>query len=641
MTMGVVICDGFGAIAYVNDAGRRMLGSRAAGSLQGLFDPKGAEEEAIRRLLEVGDAVADHLVHWTDDQGQGADLRVNCAPIRDGFGGLVGAVTTLHRLTPGHRRVHHRLRESEDRFRALVLASSDVLYRMSADWSEMRQLLSDGFLASTEVPRRTWLDTYIHPDDREAVRSVIDEAIATRGVFQLEHRVIRADGTLGWTYSRAVPIVDADGDIVEWFGTASDTTPRHRQEDALLEGARQKDEFIATLAHELRNPLSAIRSSVELLERLAPSTGPDTEHGRALAVLSRQTSHLSRLVHDLLDVSLVAQDRLVLRTERIAIGQVIARSVEISAAQLAASGHTWRVLGTGSPVWLDGDPVRLTQVFANLLDNAGKYSPPGTDISLVVATERGEAVVRVRDQGVGIARAFLPHAFETFAQDVNTGAGVRQGMGLGLALVRRLVELHGGTVEIRSEGAGMGTEAIVRLPVAVDVGADGAEGDAMSDAGGTGATAHRVLLVDDNKDAVEVLGLLLGTVGVQTSVAYDGASALEAMSAFGPTAALIDIGMAPMDGFQLAGAIRKRREFADVVLVALTGWGTEEDRRKTHAAGFDHHLTKPVDVSEVQAVLASAHAPSRHRRSGRNRPHLPAGAGAAPRRAPRSASTQP
>jgi signal transduction histidine kinase/CheY-like chemotaxis protein len=505
-------------------------------------------------------------------------------------------------------RTQQRLRRSEDRIRALVFASSEVLYRMNSDWTEMRQLVSGHFLASTVEPRQTWLDTYIHPDDQAHVKTVINAAIATKSVFQLEHRVIRADGTLGWTHSRAVPLLDANGDVVEWFGAASDTTARHQHEEALLEADRLKDEFIATLAHELRNPLSSITSSVQLLEQLHPCADSDSPEGRTVRVLSRQTDHLSHLVHDLLDVARIAQNRLSLRREPIALRDVVDRAVEISGPQLVASGHRLNVAVASGPVILEGDPVRLTQIVTNLLDNAAKYSETGTEISLVGEVDRGHAVMRVRDRGMGIRSAFLPRAFERFTQDETMAERPKEGMGLGLTLVRSLVELHGGSVEIRSEGAGAGTEAVVRLPIAVQAGRDDAGGHAPE---APHASAHRVLLVDDNSDAADVLGMLLQAVGVEVRVAYDGAAALEVLPAFRPTAALIDLGMAPMDGFALARAIRSLEGFSDVVLVALTGWGSAEDKRRTTVAGFDHHMTKPVDLRDIQAVLASVASPSR------------------------------
>jgi PAS domain S-box-containing protein len=370
------------------------------------------------------------------------------------------------------------------------------------------------------------------------------------------------------------------------------------------EADRRKDEFLATLAHELRNPLAPIRNGLEVLK----SPGADAVTAAAVrAVMERQLQHLVRLVDDLLDVSRVMRGKVELRKARVDLADVVARAVETARPALDARRHDFAVEGPGEPLILDADPVRLAQVIGNLLTNAAKYTDPGGRVRLSVRREGGAAVLRVRDDGIGIPPEILPQVFELFVQADHATTRAQGGLGIGLTLVKSLVEMHGGSVAAHSDGPGKGSEFTVRLPLAAGAVPEAAagvrNGSAAIPAAGTRA-ARRVLVVDDNVDAAESLALVLRLGGHAVRVAHNGPRALELAGAERPEIVFLDIGMPGMDGYEVARRLRASGA-AGTVLVALTGWGTPEDRRRSAAAGFDHHLVKPVEIDEVQRLLAA------------------------------------
>ena len=368
----------------------------------------------------------------------------------------------LRRLLADLQRATGELRSSEDRFQAFVTATSDIVYRMSPDWSEMRQLDGRGFMVDTDGPKRDWLNEYIHPDDQARVTAAIADAVRTKNVFELEHRVKRLDGTLGWTLSRAVPLLDDSGEITEWLGAARDVTARRGAEEALRDSDRRKDEFLATLAHELRNPLAPLRNGLQIA-RL--SSGPDSPLRRTIEMMDRQLNHLVHLVDDLLDVGRISAGKIELRRERVKLREVLAVSAEASRPAIDQHGHTFVVEPDGEELCVDGDFDRLTQVFSNLLSNAAKYTDSGGRIELRVAREDDEAAVSISDTGIGIAAADLPHVFELFSQVRSHQGRTEGGLGIGLSLVRKLVEMHQGSVSATSAGPGRGSTFTVRLPL--------------------------------------------------------------------------------------------------------------------------------------------------------------------------------
>ena len=383
---------------------------------------------------------------------------------------------------------------------------------------------------------------------------------------------------------------------------------RERTAAALREADRRKDEFLATLAHELRNPLSPISNALEIL-RL--SGNADAAARPVLDMMDRQVNHLVRLVDDLLDVSRITLGKMVLRRSPLAIADVIRSAVESSRPLIESRRHRLTTLIPAEPLVVDGDAVRLSQVFANLLNNAAKYTNEQGEIALDVRREGKDVVVSVRDNGVGIPPEMLSRVFEIFAQVDGLQGRAGGGLGIGLTLVRSLVGMHGGSVAVVSEGRGMGTEFVVRLPLSLA--GEATPSLARQPAAGF-AVAHRVLVVDDNVDAAESLGMVLDLLGAEVRVVNSGPEALTAMPAYAPTVVVLDIGMPGMDGYEVARCIRADARNDDVTLIAMTGWGQDEDRRRTRAGGFDHHLIKPPDIVALQSVLASIDGRRRRRR---------------------------
>ena len=387
----------------------------------------------------------------------------------------------------------------------------------------------------------------------------------------------------------------------------AENAERRRAEEALREADRRKNEFLATLSHELRNPLAAIANAVRFVQ-LAGEDGP--EHVAARDIAARQVEHLTRLIDDLLDVSRITSGRIPLRFERVVLGDVVARALETVGPLAAARGQRLAVRIDEPPAAVDGDPVRLAQVVANLVGNAIKYSADGAEIEITAggAAVEGEpcAFVSVRDPGIGIAAEMLPHVFDLFSRAPHARAEGDASLGVGLALVRELVTLHGGSVQASSAGPGTGAEFVVRLPLAPALAAE-PQAARLAGAGAppTAACARRVLLVDDNRDSAESLAQLLRLFGHEIWQAHSGYEALAAARSRRPDLVLLDIGMPDLSGYEVARQIRAEPSLAGTTLVALTGYGSEEDRRRSLAAGFDGHLVKPIDFDDLERILAA------------------------------------
>jgi CheY-like chemotaxis protein/two-component sensor histidine kinase len=338
---------------------------------------------------------------------------------------------------------------------------------------------------------------------------------------------------------------------------------------------------------------------------MAGKADPTAESVREM--MERQVGHMVRLVDDLLDVSRITRGRIELRTEAVDLAAVVRSALETSRPLIEAAGHRLTVAVPDEPLPLQADPVRLAQVIANLLNNAAKYTEEGGQIWLTARREGDEGVVSVRDTGLGIPADMLPRVFDMFAQVNRTLKRAQGGLGIGLTLSRNLVELHGGTLSASSPGPGQGSEFTMRLPLA-RAGRQAPEAVRPDEGQPSAGPARRILIVDDNRDAAEALGLLLQFLGNEVRVVHDGPSALEAAGAYRPAVVFLDIGMPGMDGYAVARELRARAEHDELVLIALTGWGQEEDRLRSRAAGFDHHLIKPVDLDALQALLASCEA---------------------------------
>jgi signal transduction histidine kinase/CheY-like chemotaxis protein len=682
---------------------------------------------------------------------------------------LVARISALLELTELRRK-------SDERFRALVSASSDAVYSMNADWTEMRFLHGRDFIADTTDPSSSWLERYIAPEDRSRVLAGIEEAIRHTSRFELEHRVRRVDGSLGWTLSRAIPVLDKSGHVLEWFGMAVDMTERkrvetvlrdtatwlaaqkeafqaavnnaplavslgilaravveqmhgdarcafhianpqqtelqyvagmsaeyaraagqvliaddsldcgvaafrreavitadvnedprwkewlwlarqenyracwsfpvetsggsvvgtftlHRQEpgvpaphdlelavrlvqsaaivisrhqeaeksvqgvEALRMADRQKDEFLAMLSHELRNPLAPIANASELLSRIIAGHG---QAQPAIGIIKRQTAQMTRLVDDLLDISRVTQGRVTLQHEPVDLAKVVDQGVEMVEPRLREKRHTLTVEATTSdePLFVEGDMARLVQCVGNILTNAVKYTDPGGTIRVWTRPDGSHAVIGISDNGSGIAADLLPHVFDLFVQSERTLDRAQGGLGIGLAVVKRLVHMHKGTISAQSAGIGQGATFEITLPRIAR------PPRLTMDALNIEVQPCRVLVVDDNRDAADSLSMLLAMQGHISEVAYSGDEAIQCAEIFRPDVALLDIGLPGMNGYELAQRLRAMPNLESIRLIAITGYGQVEDHQRSRAAGFDAHMVKPVDHSSLQQSLA-------------------------------------
>lgn len=424
-------------------------------------------------------------------------------------------------------------------------------------------------------------------------------AIAHRTSVRNQIEIVLMDGTVRYVQNDVEPLFDARGEVYGCVSVVVDLTERKLAEDALRNADRRKDEFLATLSHELRNPLAPIRNALEIM-RLAGGDTALVEHARA--IMERQLLQLVRITDDLLDVSRITQNKLDLRRERIDLRTVLEGAVEATRPLIDAERHALALDLPAEPAWLDADFTRLAQAFANLLNNAAKYTEPGGRIRIGAVVNRAEATITVADNGIGIPPAMLPSIFDMFMQFEGSRDRAQGGLGLGLTLVKRLVELHGGTIQAHSDGPGHGSEFVVRLPLAA---AD--EVHATSPRVRSKTKAHagcRILIAEDNPDAAEMLRIMLTVMGQEVRVAWDGIQAVAMAKTFEPQIALLDIGMPRMDGYEAARRIRALLG-TRVVLVALTGWGQDEDIRRAREAGFDRHLTKPAEPEAFEELIAT------------------------------------
>jgi two-component system CheB/CheR fusion protein len=601
------IKDLAGRYVYANDAAVKVFGIPRE-QLYGhsdaeVFAPETAEQFARndRAAVESGSGVqvveqlehADGVVHHSV---------VSKFPILDAAGepALVGgmAFDVTDRL-----QAQEALRRSEERLalaqRAARIGTFEWEFATGrVTWTEAQEALyglpPGGFDGTLQHWRRL-----IHPDDLARADRDGLLAVAERHELDTEYRVVRPDGSLRWIATKAQVFSDDTGAPQRLLGINLDVTERKQAELALQEADRRKDEFLAVLAHELRNPLAPIRSGLEAL-RTAPDDAAISERVRTM--LERQVEHMVRLVDDLLEQARISRGTIELRRERVELRAVVQAAIETSLPAIDARGHELVVSLPDAPLVLDVDPVRIAQALANLLHNAAKYTDAGGRIELT-AERCGDAVsIRVRDTGMGLPVERLPGVFDLFAQGDDALARTQGGLGIGLSLVKRLVELHGGSVAARSEGRGRGSEFEIRLALAQ--GKPATPRATLATAAARDSLAQqRILIVDDNEDAAEALRILLRRMGGDVRVAHDGPSALVALREHAPAAILLDIGMAGMDGYEVARRIRAGAPANGPVLIAVTGWGQESDRQQAREAGFDHHLVKPVKLEQLRGIL--------------------------------------
>ncbi|MGJ0508442.1 MAG: PAS domain S-box protein [Methylocystis sp.] len=517
---------------------------------------------------------------------------------------LETAITRTQRRL--REEANETLRESEERYRLLFETSRDGIVTV-----DLRGTIQDANPAFQEMLGFSLeeLRTRTYQELTPARWHAWEDAILRERIIpfadsgEYEKEYVHRNGTVFPVSLRAWPVYDGKKDIIGFRAFVRDITERKRAEEALKAADRRKDEFLATLAHELRNPLAPIRNSVHLLKQEGALARERDR--KLLAIADRQVQHLIRLVNDLLDFSRISRGKIELKRDRIDLLSVLRHAIETAQPAIQAGGHRLETSFTDDAVTVDGDPVRLAQVFTNLLDNAAKYTEQGGRITLSVERSGDEAVVSVRDSGVGIPVEMLPQIFDYFTQVDRTLGRAKGGLGVGLALVRRLLHLHGGSVEARSAGVGCGSDFIVRLP-ALTESASLPETPARPS-----RTPRRVLIIDDDADVADSFAELLADFGATTSVAYCSDSGVSALKTFRPELVLLDLGMPPPDGFETARRIRALPEGRDVALVALSGWGKAQVQARVRDAGFDGHLTKPAELAALSDLLGSLQAAPR------------------------------
>ncbi|WP_176059445.1 response regulator [Paraburkholderia sp. BCC1876] len=516
---------------------------------------------------------------------------------------LIAQVRALLRV----RRAEGALRESEERFRQMAENIDDVFWMLDPATARLlyvspayRRLWGDA--AQEPTPGASHWAGHIDPEDQAQVEAAY-RALATGVPYEIEYRIVRPDGETRWAAERGFPVRDAGERIYRLAGIVNDISERKANEMVLRDADRRKDEFLAMLAHELRNPLAPIRNAIELLD---PSRSPSLQNFDAMrAVIGRQVKHLSRLVDDLLDVARITQGKITLRQEIVELAAAIEAAIETAQPSLTRKDHTLRTDLPDEPLFIVGDGVRLAQVLGNILSNAAKYTPQGGEILIEVRELQDDVRISVRDNGVGMAVDTIPHIFDLFVQSQSSLERSDGGLGVGLPLARTLVELHGGQIEAFSAGAGQGSEFVVRLPLTRLARPDQPLAAPSSGASRDAGPALRLLLVDDSVDAALAMSLVLESDGYEVRVAHEATGALEIAAQFEPEIVLLDLGLPGMDGFQLAREMRASPATATALLIAVTGYGQAADRQRSHEAGFDHHLVKPVSSEEIQQAITA------------------------------------
>lgn len=491
------------------------------------------------------------------------------------------------------------LRKNERRFRRMGDSLPVLIWLAGADrkciWFNRRWLEFTGQTLEQAV-QNGWAGG-IHPEDRERCEREFVAACAAGQPFATEYRLRRQDGTYRWVLDNGVPLRGTEEAYFGFIGSCVDITDRKQMEEALRQADRRREDYLAMLAHELRNPLTPLRNGLYVLSRQPDDAQVVTD---TRAMMARQVENMGRIVDDLLDAARVARGKVTIRKSRLDLTDVVRTAVEDRRAVAEGAGIRLVFAAPSGPVWVDADPTRLSQVLDNLIHNAIKFTPRDGMITVTSSADGQTAAVSVRDNGTGIEKAMLPHLFEVFSQADRSLDRSPGGLGLGLALVKGLVELHGGTVEAHSDGPGTGSEFIVRLARAPEPPALTEVPTSPSSVG----RKFRVLVVEDNPDSAESLRMLLDLSGYEVEVANTGPAGVEAAGRFRPHAVVCDIGLPGLDGYQVAQILRKQPELAGTRLIAVSGYGRPEDVEKARRAGFNNHMTKPVDPYDLIGQLS-------------------------------------
>lgn len=628
LPVGVYTCEApSGVITYYNthaaqlwgraprlgEASERFCGSLKLRRLDGTLIPH--EECPMAVALRDGQSFRNQDVMVERPDGSRINALVNIDPILNDSGSVVGAINVFHDTT-ALKRAELALSEQKANLETLletlpvgvIIAHDTECRRVSGNRAatELLRVPHDSNLSMSAPPgeqlshlRILKQGQVIPPENLPMQRAARGEIVRAE---EVDH--VFDDGSVVHTLVSAQPLYDSDGCLRGAVGSILDVTDLKNAETALKDADRRKDEFLATLAHELRNPLAPLSNALQVVRM---SDDMNASMGELRDLMERQVSHLTRLVNDLMEVSRISRGKIELRREPVELSAVIRTAIEISQPLIDEAGHRFKVSVPPEAIFVDADHVRLSQVLTNLLTNAAKYTESGGLIELAVQPEDRQAVISVRDTGLGIPREMLPRVFEMFAQMDHTRSREQGGLGIGLALAKHLIEMHGGRIEARSDGLGKGSQFIVRLPLA-DYGRGGRTAEPTS-LPSQPLPARKILVVDDTRAALFVLDKLLTAMGQRVRTVSDAASALESARCDPPDVVISDIGMPGIDGYELAKQLRQEPRLKDVVLVALTGYGQVSDRQRAKDAGFDHHIVKPVDVSNLQTLLAAIPSP--------------------------------
>jgi len=628
---GVVVTDVRGRITFLNPIAETLTGWSLADAigiqLTEVFrivnetTRETVDNPALRSLREgkiVG--LANHTilisklgVEWPIDD--------SAAPIRTAEGAVCGAVLVFRDITERKQQeaamqaqtdavrtanarlseLLTELRESEELFHGMADSIPQLAWMTRPDghiyWYNQRWYQYTG---TTPEQMEGWgWQSVQEPSELPRVMANWKAALASQQPWEDTFPLRRHDGTMRWHLSRAVPVRNEQGEVVRWFGTNTDVTERLEMEQALREADHRKDEFLATLAHELRNPIAPISNALQVWPMVE---NDPAEVEKLRAIMERQIRQMSRLIDDLLDVSRITRGKIQLRRQPVDLNTIVEGAVEAVAPLIDACGHHLEVVKSSTPAMVDGDVARLTQIVGNVLNNAAKYTLRGGKLRISVERQGAEAIVRVTDNGAGIPRNMLESIFDMFQQVDQTLDRSHGGLGLGLTLVKRLVSLHGGEVIAESAGEGHGSEFVVRLPLLAEQQVAPPVPPSVQRAP---VPRHRVLVVDDVYASAKTLAMMLQSINQDVEIANDGPSAIEQADSRHPDIVFLDIAMPGMNGYDVARVLRQKPELANTYLVALTGYGHEDDRRRAIEAGFHHHLTKPTSIDQLTQLLGT------------------------------------
>jgi PAS domain S-box-containing protein len=596
----VIVTDQHGIITFVNPVAAKLTGweptaaiGRPVDQVFRLVNEETREpiQNPVSRVLREGIVLGleNHSALVTRD-GREIPVADSAAPIRARKDVVLGTVLVFRDVTEARRAMDTRLQLA-----AIVESSDDAIIGQALDgriatWNKGAERLY-GYTADEIVGKP--LSVLIPADQPDELPDIIERIKRGEYIEHYETVRVRKDGRRVDVSLTISPIRDSAGKVVAASKIARDITARTEED-------RRKNEFLALLAHELRNPMAPLRNGLQVM-RIAGGDRHAVKQARVM--MERQLQHLVRLVDDLLDVSRISRGKLVLRKERLTIGALVTHALELCESVVKQSGDELAVTLPDDSVYVDADKTRMAQTICNLVNNAVKYSDRGSKIWLSAKREGEQAVIRVRDTGIGIPADMLPKVFDLFWQVDRSLEKSQGGLGVGLTIVKRLVELHGGTVEAHSEGYGMGSEFVICLPVVLSV--VQAEEESHSDEGSGSTGRRRVLIADDNVDAAGSLAIMLRLMSNEVRTANDGQAAVETAEAFRPDVILLDIGMPRLNGYEACRRIRQQPWGKNILIIALTGWGQEEDKRRSQEAGFNSHLVKPVEPGALERMLAS------------------------------------